>query len=213
MGQEDEEAKKAAAGDEGAGQNYDEEEEAAAAGEGADQEDEEEEEATGDVAMDNGDAEIIRRKDADDIERGDEHGDDGDGVFLIWGGTDSHACAVTLSPHAFCLYIINVILQRYFDLGGYEANPSEYGQTNSVDCIPFDASEYGLHSYRLHITCSLRKFEMTYCCLTKIVVVLVAMTQQTRANKRCRPLRTSMGRRGYTPEDKIRSLDSKAKNG
>ena len=126
-GQEDEE-EEAAAGDEGAGQEGDEEQEAAAAGEGADQEDEEEEEATGDVAMDNGDAEIIRRKDADDIERGDEHGDDGDGVFLIWGGTDSHACAVTLSPHAFCLYIINVILRRHLDLGGYEVNRPTYAE-------------------------------------------------------------------------------------
>ena len=62
-GQEDEEG---TAGDEGAGQGDDEEEEAAAAGEGADQENDEEEEAAGDAVIDSGDAENIRRGDADD---------------------------------------------------------------------------------------------------------------------------------------------------
>ena len=48
------------------------------------------------------------------------------------GGTDLHACAVTLSPDALCWYVINVILRQHFDVGGYEANRSNCGQTNST---------------------------------------------------------------------------------
>ena len=64
--QEDDEEEEIAADGEGADQEDDEEEEAAAAGEGADQENDEEEEAAGDAAIDSGDAENIRRGDADD---------------------------------------------------------------------------------------------------------------------------------------------------
>jgi hypothetical protein len=45
-----------------------------------------------------------------------EHGDGG--AFLIWVGTDLHACAVTLSLDAFCLCVIDVILRRHFDVRG-----------------------------------------------------------------------------------------------
>ena len=68
------------------------------------------------------DAEGIDDGDADDIERPDKHGDGG--AFLIWGGTDLDACAVTLSPDAFHEYNIDVILRQHFDVGGYEANRS-----------------------------------------------------------------------------------------
>jgi hypothetical protein len=67
---------------------------------------------------------------ANDVVRGGEHGDGG--ASLIWGGTDLHACAVTLSPDAFCWYVIDVILRQHFDVGGYEANRSNCGQTNSA---------------------------------------------------------------------------------
>jgi hypothetical protein len=50
----------------------------------------------------------------------------------VWGGTDLHACAVTLSPDALCWYVIDVVLRRHFDVGGYEANRSNCGRTNST---------------------------------------------------------------------------------
>ena len=43
-----------------------------------------------------------------------------------------HACAVTLSPDALCWYVINVILRQHFDVGGYEANRYNCGQTTST---------------------------------------------------------------------------------
>ena len=73
-------------------------------------------------------------------------------VVLIWGGTDFHACAATLSPDAVCLYIINVILRRHFDLGGYEANRSICGQINSAGCMVLDDGKCGHYDYRLHVT-------------------------------------------------------------
>ena len=70
----------------------------------------------------------INDEDAGDVERGGEHGDGG--AFLIWGGTDIDACAVTLSPDASRWYIIDVSWRQHFDVGGYEANRSNCGQTN-----------------------------------------------------------------------------------
>jgi hypothetical protein len=57
----------------------------------------------------------IDDEDADDIERGYDHGDDGGGAFLIRGGgeggTDLHACVMTLLLDAFFFYIIHVIFR------------------------------------------------------------------------------------------------------
>ena len=43
-------------------------------------------------------------------------------------GKKTGTVAVTLSPDAFHLYIINVILRRYLDLGGYEVNRPTYAE-------------------------------------------------------------------------------------
>jgi hypothetical protein len=94
----------------------------------------------------------IDDEDADDIERGDEHGDDGGGASLIWGGTDLDACAVTSSPDVFRWYIIDGILRQHFGVGGYEAHRSNCGQTNSAGCMGFNTSMSGLYGYRLHVT-------------------------------------------------------------
>ena len=53
-------------------------------------------------------------------------------VFRNIHVSDLNACAVTLPPDAFRWYIINVILRRHFDVGMYEVNRSNCGQTNSA---------------------------------------------------------------------------------